>query len=52
MSAIIIGLAVSGYTGYLVYRQIKNTKEGNFCGNCSGCPSAKSCGQLKTDKVN
>ncbi|HHX54974.1 MAG TPA: FeoB-associated Cys-rich membrane protein [Clostridiales bacterium] len=47
MAGIIIGLAVAVYTGYLIYRQVKNAREGNFCGNCSGCPSAKNCEQLE-----
>lgn len=52
MPAIIIGLLIAGYSGYLIYRQIRNAKEGNFCGTCSGCPSAKACGQFKKDKAN
>ena len=47
MPGIIIGLVIAGYTGYLIYRQINNVKKGNFCGNCSGCPSSKSCGEFK-----
>ena len=47
MPGIIIGLVIAGYTGYLIYRQINNVKKGNFCGNCSGCASAKSCGEFK-----
>lgn len=47
MVELVIGLGIVGYTAYLVYRQVKNFKEGNYCGSCSGCPSAKSCGKLK-----
>ncbi|NLC45453.1 MAG: FeoB-associated Cys-rich membrane protein [Clostridiales bacterium] len=47
MPTIIIGLVIAGYTGYLIYRQISNVKKGNFCGNCSACPSSKRCGELK-----
>ncbi|NLZ45476.1 MAG: FeoB-associated Cys-rich membrane protein [Clostridiales bacterium] len=47
MAGIIIGLIIAAYTGYLIYRQLKNVKAGYYCGNCSGCPSSKSCGQYK-----
>jgi|LSQX01.2.fsa_nt_gb Fe-S cluster biogenesis protein NfuA len=50
MAIIIIGLLIAGYTGYLIVRQIKNMKAGNFCGGCSGCPSAKRCEQFKDDE--
>lgn len=47
MAAIVIGLAIASYTGYLIYRQVKNARNGQFCGSCSGCPSAKTCGVIK-----
>ena len=47
MAGIIIGLIIAAYTGYLVYRQVKNVKAGNYCGHCSGCPTARSCAQYK-----
>lgn len=52
MAKIIIGLLIAGYTGYLIVRQVKNAKAGNFCGSCSGCASAKSCEQSEHDKEN
>ena len=45
MATIVIGLVIAGYTGYLIVRQVRNVKAGNFCGSCSDCASAKSCGQ-------
>lgn len=50
MLPIIIGLVIAGYTGYLIYRQVKNAKAGNFCGSCGGCPSARTCGEFKESK--
>lgn len=52
MLPIIIGLVIAGYVGYLIYRQVKNVKAGNFCGSCSGCPSAINCGEFKESKDN
>ena len=52
MEAVLIGLVIAGYSIYLVYRQIKNAKAGNYCGSCTGCASAKTCGQLKESKEN
>ncbi len=45
---IIIGVLIAVYVGYLIYRQIKNVKAGNYCGSCSGCPSANECGPGKS----
>jgi hypothetical protein len=52
MAKIIIGMIIAGYSGYLIFRQIKNMKVGKFCNSCSGCVSAKSCGQFEHDKGN
>ncbi len=50
MEAVLIGLAIAGYTVYLIYRQVKNARAGNYCGSCSGCSSAKTCGDFKEPK--
>ncbi|HZK33897.1 MAG TPA: FeoB-associated Cys-rich membrane protein [Bacillota bacterium] len=47
MAPYIIGALIGAYLGYLIYRQVKNIKEKNYCGSCAGCPSAQSCGQIK-----
>lgn len=45
----LIGVVIAAYVIYLVYRQVKNFKNKNYCATCSGCPSASSCGQFKDD---
>jgi hypothetical protein len=52
MAKIIIGMIIAGYSGYLIFRQIKNMKAGKFCNSCTGCVSANSCGQFEHDKGN
>ncbi len=47
MLAIVIGVVIAGYTGYLIYRQVKNLKAKNYCGHCTGCPSAIACSSIK-----
>lgn len=49
MIAYVIGAVIVGYTGYLIYRQVKNVKEKNYCGHCAGCPSAKACSSMKKE---
>lgn len=46
---IIIGLIIGAYVAYLIVRQVRNAKAGNYCGSCSGCPSAACCASKKRD---
>lgn len=40
---IIVGL-IALYASYVIYKKVKEMKNGKFCGcGCSGCPSSKSC---------
>lgn len=49
LTQIIIGLIITGYVIYLIRRQIRNAKAGNYCGSCSGCSNANRCSQKKSD---
>jgi attachment p12 family protein len=43
----IIGGILVLYTGFVLFRLIKNAKKGKFCSGCSGCSSAGNCSEYK-----
>ena len=47
---IIIGTIIALYLGYLIVRQVRNMKAGNYCGSCSGCSSVNRCSIKKAKK--
>ncbi|NLP17046.1 MAG: FeoB-associated Cys-rich membrane protein [Clostridiales bacterium] len=41
----IIGSLILGYTGFVIYKKVKDVKAGkSCCSGCSGCPSREKCG--------
>lgn len=43
--AYVIGTIILGYTGFIIYKRIKDVKAGkSCCSGCSGCPSRNRCG--------
>jgi hypothetical protein len=50
ISTVIIGAAVLGYVGFVIYRQIKRIREGKCNCGCENCPSKiKECKNLKQE---
>jgi hypothetical protein len=44
MPGIIIGALILGYTGFIIYKKVKDLKAGKTCcGGCSSCPSQEKC---------
>ncbi len=40
----IIGALLALYTGYVIYKKVKDIKAGKFCScGCSDCPSKSKC---------
>lgn len=46
MVAYIVVAIILGYTGFIIYKRVKDLKAGkSCCGGCSSCPSKGKCGQ-------
>lgn len=44
--AYVIGALIIGYTGFIIYKKIKDVKAGkSCCSGCTGCPSREKCGK-------
>ncbi|NLL00704.1 MAG: FeoB-associated Cys-rich membrane protein [Clostridiales bacterium] len=42
----IIGALIAAYTGFIIYKKIKDFRAGkSCCSGCSSCPSKEKCGQ-------
>ena len=48
MIGYVIGAVIVGYTAFIVYRKLKDIKEGKSC--CQGCASCASCQSKKNCK--
>lgn len=53
MATAVILILIFGYCGFLIYRSLKNKKEGKHTGcgcSCSSCPGACGCASEETVK--
>ena len=44
LATIVIGAAVAGYAGWVIYRKYKQYKAGQYC-SCGGCSGKSHCGK-------
>ncbi|HEX3020971.1 MAG TPA: FeoB-associated Cys-rich membrane protein [Lachnospiraceae bacterium] len=48
---IVILLIIFGYAGFVIYRKVKDMKNGKFCScGCSSCPSSSRCKDTELKK--
>lgn len=46
MTELIIGAVIIGYSGFVIYKKVKDLKAGkSCCGGCSGCGARDKCGK-------
>ncbi len=46
MVEFVIAAVIIGYTGFVVYKRVKDLKAGkSCCGGCSGCAAKEKCGK-------
>lgn len=50
MTGILLGIAIGLYTGYVIYRTIRQLKSGDSCcGGCNQCSKREGCRLEKKD---
>ncbi len=46
MAELVIAVVILGYTGYVIFKRVKDLRAGkSCCGGCSGCAAKEKCGK-------